>query len=168
MSDQSKSGFIITSAPTKAENVSYAFIIAGLLTILITSYNFTEGAVNGTIAGYSTLLVGVLILSNIDRTIGNSASINTDHYLPICLLVGTIIYNLVTVSTHFKEIIKESIPSYGTFMFVTTILTFTQIYLLFMSRRGKFNMRLATLMGLINLISAITISTILKYYPTDC
>jgi hypothetical protein len=158
-------GFIITSAPTKAEYVSYAFIITGLLTILITSYNFTEGAVNGTIAGYSTLLAGVLILSNINKS---SAPNSFEYYLPVCLLVGTIIFNLVTVSQHFKEIIKESIPSYGTFMFVSTILTFTQIYLLFMSRRGKFNLRLATLMGLINLISAITLSTILKYYPTDC
>ncbi len=144
----------------------YTLILVGMLVVLFTSMNFTEGSVVGNIVGYSVMLLGVILLIG---NIYNKIPITNlfDLTIPSILLLATLTFNIIMTSLFFKDIAKESIPYYGTFSFIILLMTFSQIYLL-KEQTNKYNIRLSTLFGLINLVTATTMFIILKYYPTDC
>lgn len=156
---------------TRFNFVSYAFVYAGLIIILITSWSKTSGGVTGSIAGNSAVLAGVIGITAIKIQTSNWFNrSNIEVIIPTMLLIASILFNLITTSTFFKQIEHGSIPYYNTFVFVYILLACSQIYLLFYGghTNTRINTRLATLFGLVNAITTTTMYIILKYYPTDC
>jgi len=166
-------------------NVYKAFIYASVILLIIalnTSGNTTIGA---TIAGYSTMIFSLLIimtmiLNGVNDTMKDASTyqvfmnllVTIGPFLVILGILGFLIYLLIT----YKTIISEGHVSsyYGSFSFLSSILVIMQIYLLYNGlqnmqkhRMSKITLSVISLTAVLNMMCAMILYVILKYYTTD-
>ena len=168
--------YIHSNNSAKMQVFSYAFILSGLIAIIITSWSLDEGSLIGNISGYAIVLFGTIILTIINSSDIITSAINSKQWmellrlvLPSIFLIGSITFSLIITIMYFGDIIKQSVPYYGTFSTISVLLILSQLYLLFVKMGNKIiNLRLSSLIGFINIVIVTTIYIILKNYPTDC
>jgi hypothetical protein len=152
-------------AASRVEMIGYVFIITGVFTILVTMGNVSRGAITGNIVGFSALLAGTLVLlSQRVSGGGNVAPLS----ISAILLVGALVFNIVTISLYFKPITQNSVPAYASFSLTSVSLIGAQLYLMFRAAPSAMNRQMGIMFGLLNSIASTTLYLIARYYPTDC
>jgi uncharacterized membrane protein len=168
---------------TNLTNISYAFIIAGLLVVLLTVGSSNEGAVIATISGYSASACAILLLTGLTYT--NITSTQwpgifkiLNILTPFIILLVIFGLSIALVSKYFDRIVNNRVSQYyNLFSFMSVVFIFIQIMLFFSSikevefkERGiikPLTISKLILLGLINVIILISLGVSLKYSSTD-
>ena len=161
-------------------NVAYAFIVGGILIVLITVRNNDEGSVVATITGYSAMLCAVLLLmalTMINNTGGTTSGL-IYTLAPFLLLLVILGLSIGFMSSYFDRISHGQVtPYYGLFTFLSMLFILIQVYIYYSGSQEAFfkqsgnlspiNIAKLMLVGIINIITILTLGVTLKYYSTD-
>ena len=161
----------------------YSLIGAGYLTIAFASLYQNYNSLVGTIIGYLFMLLGFsmmvsILLSNIIKK--NPFTIVTLLFNggPYLLIISIICYILYLLIHNFKKISENRISSaYNTFTHIILILFLMQLLLLYLGSRSivfQITSKLSKLitlciylLGLLLVISVISLGNILTYFSAD-
>ena len=165
-------------------------IMVGVILIFATIGSTSMDGLNGSIAGYFGIGIGVLILigsllyginskKNVEslknRTTIMSAIYTTGPFFLLLAIVGYVLYLLFT----YKDRIAEGrfAPGYINFTNISVILILIQLFLFYMGtqkqsfkdeqRLDRIYSGLLYFIGIINIVAVITLGIILKYFSTD-
>ena len=165
-------------------NVSYAFLIGGLLVVLCTVGTYNENALIGTIAGYASatcatiLLAGLtyatIITGNKTPTWSNILSV----LIPFIILFIIFGFSLASVSVYFDKIAQNKVSNYyGIFSSISVLFILMQVAMFFSAtsqktfrENGYMNGVTITkllLLSVLNILVLITLGVSLKYFSTD-
>lgn len=169
---------------TNISNISYAFIIAGLIVVLLTTNTKSPGAVIGTISGYALSLCAVLLLTGLTYT-----NLTTNKFVPtFSKILSTLVpfimllvifgLSLAVVSSFYDKIANNRVTKYyGVFSSISVVFIIMQVILFYNSiKEPEFNLNgyikpltvsKLLLLGIINIIVIITLAITLKFYSTD-
>jgi len=163
-------------------NIIYSLIATGVIIILCTIGTSSSGAVTGTMVGYSFILVGICSISVYSFMELRKMTSNLWPVLftigPILAMIGIIIYMLYLLGTYFNRITTGNVSNgYSTFSNIIVILVLMQIAIFYNETTkkqyqdtksiSKVGSMIILLLDTINIISVITLGTILKDYITD-
>ena len=187
MSDNNAAGFNMN-----AYNLLYIPIVASAIVIYITMGTTDPTALIAFRASYITVLtmfisICVLIVSNMNLT-GQEYSGFAGFFrmvikilktiFPFLTIITVILWILILLYKFYDRIIENKVSDYyTTFINITTVLLFIQIYILTseitINSFVNFSLKpkiaaLLKLLGLLDVLSAITLGIVLKYYVTDC
>jgi hypothetical protein len=172
-------------------SIIYNSLIFSSIVLFIISF-FTTGSstIGSSIAGYSTLASAVLmiigfLLGNISR-ISNALHFTSKQYFSLVftnvfqffIILGIIAYSLYLLIIYQNRISEGHVPSsYHTFSNISIILILIQIFLFYNGMNSKTFKTYGTipkitgsfinLVSVVNIISAMIVGTILKYFTTD-
>lgn len=166
-------------------NVSYAFILAGTILILITFRNTDRNSLVAQLAGYSAITCAILLLAGLAYTklvergggiLGSALtwSLIISNLFPFFIILFVLGMTIAFLSIYFDRISENTISeSYYTFSFFSTLFLLIQISMLVNTIRKNQPVTrtlyaILTLLGTINIIIVLTIFSILKYFVTDC
>ena len=151
-------------------------------------------SLNGTIAGYSLIGGGILLLisfllygisiANDEKSAilgkNNRSSIMSAIYTagPFLVLLGIVGYTLYLIITYKNRIAEGNVaPGYVSFTNISIILILMQLFLFYMgsqkdsfkttNRLDRVYSMLLYFIGIINIVTIITIGIILSYFSTD-
>ena len=171
-----------------------SLITVGVILLFATVGTASMDSLDGTIAGYSLMGGGILLLvsfllygisrSNEEKsaTLGknNRSSVMSAIYTagPFLVLLGIIGYTLYLVITYKSRIAAGNIaPGYASFTNISIILILMQLFLFYMgsqkdsfkttNRLDRVYSMLLYFIGIINIVTIITIGIILAYFSTD-
>ncbi len=158
-------------------NISYAFMIGGLIVVMLTVGTNNEGALTGTITGYAAATCAILFMSGLvyynyqETTILKIFSMMT----PFILLLAVFIYSFVLIGIYFDRIANNRVSGYyATFSYISVVLIFTQINILFTDKLYKdtgtisqLTLSKMILIATINILALISMGISLKYFSTD-
>jgi len=173
----------------------YVTLIAvGVILLFATIGTASMGSLNGTIAGYSLMGGGILLLvsfllygistTNEGKSAAlaknNRSSIMSAIYTagPFLVLLGIVGYTLYLIITFKNRIAAGNIaPGYVSFTNISIILILMQLFLFYMgsqkdsfkttNRLDRVYSMLLYFIGIINIVTIITIGIILSYFSTD-
>jgi hypothetical protein len=165
-------------------NISYAFIIGGLIVVLLTVGTHNQNALIGTITGYAAATCATLLLAGLTYT-----TITTSYKKPswssilttlipfmiLCMIFG---FSLALVSVYFDEIASNRVSDYyGLFSYISVIFIFLQVGLFFSASQqkafrengyiDKITLLQLLLLAIFNILALITLGISLKYFSTD-
>lgn len=165
-----------------------AFIISAIISFIIGFFSEGKISLGSFIAGYSVLILGImmilLILFNGIMKVSENQTIMQIMYTillttgPFLLMLGVISFILYLMIT-YKSIILGNHVSNGYYSFtnITVILILIQLYIVYTNissstfeSSGKINKVTSSilyLLGVLSAISSIILFTILKYFTTD-
>lgn len=149
---------------------------------------FTEGdtSFGATLSGYSVLILAIMMIltilfRNILFTSGNQSSLQilltifatTGPFILMLLVIGVILY--LTISGKDRIISGQVAPSYYTFSNIAIILFMLQTYTVYknlntLNNSGKISPLTASLLylfGVLSVVCAMILFTVIKYYQTD-
>uniref|UniRef100_A0A6C0HBX7 Uncharacterized protein n=1 Tax=viral metagenome TaxID=1070528 RepID=A0A6C0HBX7_9ZZZZ len=171
-----------------------SLIVVGIILLFITVGSTSMDNLNGTIAGYSLIAAGILILIGFlmmnlstssekkpeSLTKNNRQIIMSFFYTsgPFLVTVGIISYILYLLITYKDRIAEGNIaPGYVSFANISIILILMQLLLFYFgtkkssfketSRLDRVYSGLLYFVGILNIITVITIGIILRYFSTD-
>lgn len=187
MSDKNAAAFNMN-----AYNLLYIPIVASAVVIYITMGTTDPTALTAFRASYITVLtmfisICVLIVSNMNFS-GQEYSGLAGFFrmlmkllktiFPFITIIIVILWILILLYKFYDRIIENKVSDYyTTFINLTTVLLFIQIYILTgeITEKSFINFSLSPkvaallkLLGLLDVLCAITLGVVLKYYVTDC
>jgi NADH:ubiquinone oxidoreductase subunit K len=150
-------------------NISYSFLIGGLIVVLLTVGNRSEGALNGTITGYATATCAILFM------LGLVYYNHQGYILSMMIPLAVFIYSFVLIGIYFEQIAHNHVSGYyTTFSYISVALIFTQVNMLFTDKLYKetgtisqLTLSKMLLIATINILALISMGISLKYFSTD-
>jgi hypothetical protein len=167
-------------------SIAYAFIVGGLILVLMTTYATSYSSLIGAILGYCAAGVGIAMIAGyIYYTL--SVAENQTHFTffsviyrltPFFTLLSIIFLSVYIIGTYLERISSGKVSAYyNVFTLISTIFVSLQVYILFKSSTTKefrttgimSNMSISSsyLLSVINLIMIVTLAVALRYYSTD-
>ena len=162
--------------------ISNTFIIVGVCLLI---FSPVLKNVNGPITGYSFIATGLLLLMsyvlysfNKEQTTTNMGGIFL-AISPFILILSILIYSMYLLITYKNKILGGHVaPGYYNFTVISIILIMIQLFLFYLGSNQKnegtniikFNKiysMVLFLLGIINLVTVITIGIILALFNTD-
>ena len=165
-----------------------SFIMASIITFLISFFSTGNISFGSSLAGYSILILGIMMIliilfqnilkSNQDQKLLYLIYlllVNTGPFLLILGVIGFILYLII----YYKNIIIDNhvSKSYYTFSNMNIVLLLIQLYIVYTNvstksfessgKLSKVTTSIITLLGILTLMSSLILFTILKYYTTD-
>jgi hypothetical protein len=165
-----------------------ACIIASIVAFIIGFFSQSSTALGAYIAGYSVLILGIMMIliilfNNVLRVSANSSTFQTMYSIFITsgpfLLIFAIISFVLYLLINFKNNINEGhvAPSFNSFSNIIVLLLLLQVYLVYNNinttnfettgKMSKVTSYCVYLLGVLTGICSIILYTILKYYSTD-
>jgi hypothetical protein len=160
-----------------------SFIIVGSILAFFTLGSNNKNSLNANIAAFSSIAMGILLLgAYMVKELQKYTEINMlilmtniGPFIPLLWVLGISLYNLITYS---DKIIEGQISkNYTTYNYISLILILIQSMIIIYSindksfvvsgKINKINSMFIYLIGLLNIIVSIIISTILRYFTTD-
>jgi hypothetical protein len=160
-----------------------SLITVGIILLFATIGSTSMDSLNGTIAGYFLIAIGMAIL--ISFIIGISSKNGSQNIIsaifsvgPFFVTIGIVAYILYLLFTYKDRIAQGNIaPGYANFTNISVILILLQLFLFYMGTQKQSFQRdnkldrvysgLLYFVGVINIVAVITIGIILKYFSTD-
>tara|TARA_B110000285_G_scaffold37016_1_gene40073 strand:+ start:157 stop:741 length:585 start_codon:yes stop_codon:yes gene_type:complete len=163
-------------------------ISASVVLFLIGLFSSGEVSMGSYITGYSTLILGIMLLlvtlfNKLFSTNQNMSSSEMVYAIlsmtgPFILMLGTISFVLYLMITYKSIIIDDHVsPGYYSFNNITVLLILFQLYIVFTNtitpdyekthKLSKLTSSIIYLIGTLSIISSIIMYTILKYFTTD-
>ena len=149
-----------------AKTLVKAFIPIGVLIIIATSFSHDKGSLIGNTVGYYVTIIGVAISAVLllkSRVGTGDNMLNVQHGIQILILLGALMFNVVCVNLYMDDIVNKSIPYYGQFSLISSMLAIVQLYLIFGTANTRASIMLGYLVGSIHLIVVTTIYIILRF-----
>lgn len=165
-----------------------AFIISAFISFIIGFFTNGKVSLGAYIAGYSVLILGVmmilLILFNKIMEISQGQNFIQLLYTilfttgPFLLIIGVIVFILYLMITYKSIILDKHVSnSYHLFSNITIIIILIQLYIVYKNistntfettgKISKVTSSIVYLLGVLSAISSIILFTILKYFTTD-
>jgi hypothetical protein len=165
-----------------------AFIMASVISFIISFYSSGEVSLGASLAGYSVLILGIMMIlivlfQNILKSNPNqkwfqllySIIMATGPFLLILAVIGFILYLIISYK---NLIIDEHVSkSYYTFSNIAIILLLLQLYIVYTNittesfestgKISKLTSSLVYLLAVLTSMCSLILYTILKYYTTD-
>jgi hypothetical protein len=157
----------------KSINVLVAIIIASCVIILITSNLADANGLSALIGGYSGLLIGILFIILLNFLFKRYSPYDMIPLFMILVIIGLLISYL---GIYFDKIASGEVSNYYfRFSWLSTIFLFTQLIMIFSAIYKSQNTNLFSyttisvlgLLSIINIIIAITIGIVLRFYSTQ-
>jgi len=167
-------------------SIAYAFIVGGLILVLITCFTTSYSSLIGAILGYCSAGVGIAMIGGyIFYTLSlaeNQAKFTFGSVLyrltPFITLLGILFMSVYIIGTYLERISSGKVTSfYSIFTLISSIFVSLQVYILFKSSRSKkfredglmssMSISSSYLLSIINLIIIVTLGIALRYYSTD-
>lgn len=165
-------------------NISYAFIIGGLIVVVLTVGVKNKNALIGTITGYAAATCAVILIASLTYTniiIGLKKPEWTNIILtlmPFIILVLIFGFSLSLVSLFFNKISENKVSEYyGVFSYISVTFILLQIWLFFGATKqksfrdsgyiNKVTILKLLLLSILNMLTLITLGITLKYFSTD-
>jgi hypothetical protein len=160
-----------------------SLITVGVILLFATIGSTSMDSLNGSIAGYFLIAIGMAIL--ISFIIGISSKNGSQNIIsaifsvgPFFVTIGIVAYILYLLFTYKDRIAEGNIaPGYANFTNISVILILLQLFLFYMGTQKQSFQRdnkldrvysgLLYFVGVINIVAVITIGIILKYFSTD-
>ena len=160
-----------------------SLITVGIILLFATIGSTSMDSLNGSIAGYFLIAIGMAIL--ISFIIGISSKNGSQNIIsaifsvgPFFVTIGIVAYILYLLFTYNDRIAEGNIaPGYANFTNISVILILLQLFLFYMGTQKQSFQRdnkldrvysgLLYFVGVINIVAVITIGIILKYFSTD-
>lgn len=160
-------------------NVAYSLIAVGVIIISCTLGTSSPGGVTGTMIGYCFIIIGLSLISS--YLINSISNVSQFFYTagPFVMIISTILYLVYLLGKYFNRITSGNVSSgYYTFSNISLALIIIQLVVFYNATTAKsfntesptlskLNSMIIYLIGTINVISVITLGTILTYYITD-
>jgi hypothetical protein len=165
-----------------------AFIMASVIAFLISFFSSGEVSLGAALAGYSVLILGIMMLllilfQNILKINENQSFLQLMYSItmstgPFLLMLGVIGFILYLIIYYKPIIIDEHVAqSYYTFSNMVIVLLLVQLYIVYTNittekfeatgKLSKLTSSLVYLLGVLTTICSLIMFTILKYYTTD-
>jgi hypothetical protein len=160
--------------------ISNTFIIVGVCLLI---FSPVLKNVNGPITGYSFIATGLLLFMSYVIYSFNKEQIGMGGIIlaisPFILILSILIYSMYLLITYKNKIIGGHVaPGYYNFTIISIILIMIQLFLFYLGSNQKnegtniikFNKiysMILFLLGIINLVTVITIGIILALFNTD-
>lgn len=165
-------------------NISYAFIIGGLIVVLLTVGTHNQNALIGTISGYSAATCATILLAGLTyTTITTSYNKPTwsniiSTLIPFLILFMIFGFSLALVSVYFNNIAENRVSDYyGMFSYISVIFIILQVFIFFSATQqkafrengyiDKVTLLKLLLLAIFNMLALITLGISLKYFSTD-
>lgn len=171
----------------------YSTIYNGLISASVVLFIigiFTTGklSVGSYITGYSTLILGIMLLliTMFNKLFSSDTKLPTSQMIftilsmtgPFILMLGTISFVLYLMITYKSIIIDDHVsPGYYSFNNITILLILFQLYIVYTNtitpdyekthKLSRTTSSVMYLIGMLTLMSTIITYTILKYFTTD-
>ena len=162
-------------------NIYKAFIVASAISFLISFFSAGKIAYGSMLAGYSSLILGVmmilLILFNDVLKNGQQGIISvllnilftTGPFLLMLAVIGFIMYLIIFYQEKIN--LGNISSSYYTFSNLAIVLFLLQIYIVYKNidtgKMSKVTSSVVYLLGVLTTICSLILFTILKYFTTD-
>jgi hypothetical protein len=162
-----------------------AFILASVVAFIISTFSTGKVAYGAELAGYSSLILGVMLILVIlfkNLFSGSPESSGITNVLmstgPFILMLGVIGFILYLMIVYKGVIIDGHVsPNYQTFSNIAIILFLIQVYVVYTNlssdkftatgKLSKVTASMIYLFGILTLICSLILYTILKYFRTD-
>jgi hypothetical protein len=158
-----------------------SLITVGIILLFATIGTTSMDGLNGTIAGYFFIAIGIAILvSFIISVSSRNGSILSSIFSmgPFFVTIGIVSYILYLLFTYKDRIAQGNIaPGYANFTNISVILVLLQLFLFYMGTQKESFQKdkkldrvysgLLYFVGIINIVTVITIGIILRYFSTD-
>ena len=165
-------------------NISYAFIIGGLIVVFLTVGAKNKNALIVTITGYAAATCAVLLIASLTYTniINGLKKPEWSNIIltlmPFILLVLIFGFSLSLVSLFFNKISENRVSEYyGVFSYISITFILLQIWLFFGATKqksfrdsgfiNKVTVLKLLLLAILNMLTLITLGITLKYFSTD-
>jgi len=164
-------------------NISYAFLIAGLIVVFLTVGTYNQNALIGTISGYASATCAILLLTGLVYTVminENKSSIWNIllSLLPFILLLFIFAISLTFTSIYFQNIANNRVSNYyGMFSYLSVLLILIESYMFYSITNQKtfrengymsnLSITKIVLLEVINILLLISIGVSLAYFSTD-
>ena len=165
-------------------NISYAFILGGLIVVLLTVGSHNQNALIGTISGYAASTCATILLAGLTYTsITNGLKrpewgdiIST--LVPFLILFMIFGFSLALISIFFDNISENRVSDYyGMFSYISVIFIVLQVWIFFYATKTKafrengfidrVTLLKLLLLAIFNILTLITLGVTLKYFSTD-
>ena len=164
------------------------FIITGVISFIIGFFSQGEVSIGAYIAGYSVLVLGIMMLllilfNNILKISQGLSTLQLIYSIvsstgPFLLMLAVIAFILYLIIKYKKLITSQHIsPYYYSFSNIAILLLLVQLYLVYTNisspqfestgKITKVTTSLLYLLGVLEAICSIILFTILKYFNTD-
>ena len=163
---------MMTSTTDYISTISLNVMIAGIIAILITLFTgiYNRGSLIGTMFGYSLVAISIVFFVAIQSNKpGATASSMLFTSGPFLIMIASILYLLYLLGKYFNEITSGHVSQYYS-TFSTLFLSFTlmQVWLYSTNKTESKAVKMVMyLLGIINVVFAMTLGTILAYFSTD-
>lgn len=158
-----------------------SLITVGIILLFATIGTTSMDGLNGNIAGYFFIAIGISILVSFIISVaskGGSLISSIFSMGPFFVTIGIISYILYLLFTYKDRIAQGNIaPGYVNFTNISVILVLMQLFLFYMGTQkesferdkklGRVYSGLLYFVGIMNIVTVITIGIILKYFSTD-
>ena len=158
-----------------------SLITVGIILLFATIGTTSMDGLNGTISGYFFIAIGISILVSFIISVaskGGSLISSIFSMGPFFVTIGIISYILYLLFTYKDRIAQGNIaPGYVNFTNISVILVLMQLFLFYMGTQKESFERdkklsrvysgLLYFVGIMNIVTVITIGIILKYFSTD-
>jgi hypothetical protein len=161
-----------TTTTDYISTLSLNVMIAGIIAILITLFTgiYNRGSLIGTMLGYSLVVISIVFLVAIQSNKpGATASSMLFTSGPFLIMIASIIYLLYLLGKYFDDITSGHVSQYySTFSTLFLVFTLMQVWLYSNNKNDSKAINMVMyLLGIINIIFALTLGTILAYFSTD-
>jgi hypothetical protein len=165
-------------------NISYAFIIGGLIVVLLTVGTHNKNALIGTISGYAASTCATILLAGLTYTTITTGLKKPNLLETISILIPFLIlfmifgFSLALISIFFNNISENRVSDYyGMFSYISVIFIFLQVWIFSSVTQQKtfrengyidsVTLLKLLLLAIFNILTLITLGVSLKYFSTD-
>ena len=165
-------------------NISYAFIIGGLIVVLLTVGTHNKNALIGTITGYAASTCATILLAGLTYTTITTGlkrptwSEVFSILVPFLILFMIFGFSLALISIFFNNISENRVSDYyGMFSYISVIFILLQVWLFSSATQqkvfrengyiDKVTLLKLLLLAIFNMLALITLGVSLKYFSTD-
>jgi hypothetical protein len=165
-------------------NISYAFIIGGLIVVLFTVGTHNQNALIGTISGYAAATCATILLAGLTYTTiitGFKKPQWSDiitTLIPFLILFLIFGFSLALISVFFNNIADNKVSDYyGMFSYISVTFILLQVWIFYSATQqkvfrengyiDKVTLLKLLLLAIFNMLTLITLGVTLKYFSTD-
>lgn len=165
-------------------NISYAFIIGGLIVVLLTVGTHNQNALIGTISGYAAATCATILLAGLTYTTiitGFKKPQWSDiitTLIPFLILFLIFGFSLALISVFFNNIADNKVSDYyGMFSYISVTFILLQVWIFYSATQqkafrengfiDKVTLLKLLLLAIFNMLALITLGVTLKYFSTD-
>lgn len=165
-------------------NISYSFIIGGLIVVLLTVGTHNQNALIGTISGYASATCATILLAGLTYTTiitGFKKPQWSDiitTLIPFLILFLIFGFSLALISVFFNNIADNKVSDYyGMFSYISVTFILLQVWIFYSATQqkafrengfiDKVTLLKLLLLAIFNMLALITLGVTLKYFSTD-